>query len=259
VNTGATAERANVAGLRVDPVTMDDVVATVLRWTDARITHVGVGVNANVCNLAAVDPEFRACISAADLAYADGQSVVWASKLLGNPLPERVATTDLIEPLAEACARRSKKLYLLGGQPGVAQRAAELLAQAHPGLRTQSHHGYVELVDTESLVGEINRSRADILLVGLGDPLQQRWVATHRAELDVPAVLTCGGLFDWTSGGHRRAPAWLIAMGCEWLWRLMIEPRRLARRYLVGNPKFLVRVAGQLARRGAADNAVGAE
>ncbi|MEO6200347.1 MAG: WecB/TagA/CpsF family glycosyltransferase [Cryobacterium sp.] len=238
--------RADVVGVQVDALTMGQVVEKILDWSDTTSIHVAVGVNAHVCNLAAADRVLGGDLAISDLNYADGQSVVWAARFLGHRIPERVATTDLIYPLAVACAQRDKKIFLYGGKPGVAEQAAAVLSAAAPGLRTESRDGYVTLEETTRLIREINASGASILLVGLGDPLQQRWVSLHRGELTVPVVLTCGGLFDHTSGAHRRAPAWLIASGLEWFWRFLLEPRRLAKRYLLGNPAFLLRLGRQL-------------
>ena len=238
----STAGRIDVVGVPVDALTMAEVVETILLWTASTTVHVAVGVNADVCNQAAADRVLCGELAAADLNYADGQSIVWAARFLGRIIPERVATTDLIHPLAAACAQHGKKLFLYGGQPGVAERAAARLEAGSPGLRTETHDGFVSEQQMDRLVREINESGADILLVGLGDPLQQRWVSLHRSELTVPVVLTCGGLFDWTSGARRRAPGWMIGSGLEWLWRLLLEPRRLAKRYLLGNPAFLLRL-----------------
>jgi len=237
--------RANVVHVDVDVVRMSEVVDIVMGWSRGTRVRSAIGVNAYVCNMATTNRRFRADVAAADLAYADGQSIVWAARSLGHDLPERIATTDLIEPLAAAAADQHVKLFFFGAAPGIAQLAADRLAAANAGLEIETHDGFVTPDAMPALVAQINASGAGILLVGLGDPLQQRWVAEHRDELTVPAILTCGGLFDWISGSHRRAPAWMIRAGLEWLWRFMIEPRRLARRYLLGNPAFIARVTRQ--------------
>ena len=237
--------RGRVVGVPIDALTSAELVETIFGWVadDAAPARSAVGVNAHVVNLAAGDTRFAADVGRADLAYADGQAVVWAARLLGTPVPERVATTDLIHPLAERAAAEGAPMFFYGGRPGVAALAAERLARAHPGLSIAVRDGYVPADRMGELVRQINESGARLLFVGLGDPLQQRWISEHRDELTVPAVLSCGGLFDWTSGSNRRAPRWMIRAGLEWLWRLIIEPRRLARRYLVGNPAFVLRVA----------------
>jgi N-acetylglucosaminyldiphosphoundecaprenol N-acetyl-beta-D-mannosaminyltransferase len=238
-----------VVGVPVAPLSMAEVVETVIGWTASDRVHVAVGVNAAVCNLAASDARFKTMLLDSDLAYADGQSIVWAGRVLGLPMPERVATTDLIHPLLQACAEHGKRVFLFGGKPDVVARAARRMQDEAPGLRIAYSHGYRPADETEQLLQEIHDFGTDVLLVGLGDPLQQEWIAGVRDSLRVPAVLTCGGLFDWTSGERPRAPHWMISAGLEWLWRLMIEPRRLAGRYLLGNPAFLLRLAGQWLRR----------
>jgi N-acetylglucosaminyldiphosphoundecaprenol N-acetyl-beta-D-mannosaminyltransferase len=237
--------RPEVVNVPVDPLSMADVVDTVLGWTDSRSVHTAVGVNAAVCNLASRDAAFRELVHDADLAYADGQSVVWAARALGTHVPERVATTDLVYPLVRACAEQGKRVYLYGGRPEVIEAAAIRLRAYAPKLELRFHHGFEPQSHIGAVLDEINDFGTDVLLVGLGDPLQQEWIARHRDRLTVPAILTCGGLFDWTSGSRRRAPSWMIIAGLEWLWRLILEPRRLARRYLVGNPEFLARLAVQ--------------
>jgi N-acetylglucosaminyldiphosphoundecaprenol N-acetyl-beta-D-mannosaminyltransferase len=224
---------------------MERIVETVLSWTTTGQVHTAVGVNAAVCNLASQNAGFRRLLHSADLAYADGQSVVWAARSLGIPVPERVATTDLVYPLIRACAEQGKRVYLYGGKPEVVEAAAERLRQYAPGLELRFTNGYEPESRMAALLDDINGFGTDVLLVGLGDPLQQEWIDRHRDQLTVPAILTCGGLFDWASGTRRRAPKWMIRAGLEWLWRLILEPRRLARRYLVGNPEFVARLALQ--------------
>jgi N-acetylglucosaminyldiphosphoundecaprenol N-acetyl-beta-D-mannosaminyltransferase len=217
---------------------MVEVVDAVQRAVDGRQRLVAVGVNADVVNRAGRDADVRSAVVNADIAYADGQSVVWAARLLGISVPERVATTDLIWPLAQRCAERGFGMFFYGAAPGVAARAARRLTERFPGLRIDVADGY----GATDVVAAVNASRADVLLVGLGDPLQQRWVAQHADEIAAPAVLTCGGLFDWVSGDNRRPPEWVVRAGMEWAWRLWLEPRRLFVRYVVGNPLFVLKV-----------------
>lgn len=239
--------RAMVLGVPVDGPTMKQAVDLIMQWTETGAPHVAVGVNAHVCNQSRTDHDLRARFNAAELSYADGQSIVVAARLLGYDVPERLATTDLVWPLVEECARRGKKVFLVGAMPGIAERAAKRLERGAPGLRTAARNGYEDREDDRALVEAILDFQPDVLLVGLGDPLQQEWISEHRDLLGVPAILSCGGLFDWLSGSHRRAPKWMIKYGLEWLWRVLIEPGRLSGRYLIGNPVFLVRFAHQLA------------
>jgi len=240
--------RAEILGLPVANCTLEDLVGTVEAWVDQRITRTAAGVNANVVNLAARDPKVGDLFRANDLNYLDGQSMVWASRMLGLPAVERVATTDVALPLARMCARRDFGLYLLGGRPEVVEAAAARLVEQVPGLRVHHRDGFFGPEQEPEIIREIADTGAQVVLVGLGDPLQQHWVQAHRDQIQA-VMLTCGGLFDWISGNNRRPPQWMVTAGLEWLWRVWLEPRRLARRYLVGNPEFLLRLARARLRR----------
>lgn len=236
----------DVAGVRVDSYSESTLIDRILEMSSGDRTEVAVGVNAHVCNLARKDDHFRRLL-AAGTTYADGQSVVWAAKMLGVALPGRLATTDVAEPILRAAAEAGIPVYFFGAAEGVAELAAEKFRAKIPGLALRAHHGYVSPDQIDAVLDDIAAHGTRILFVGMGDPAQQLWVEAHRDRLP-PAVLTCGGLFDWLSGSNRRAPEWMIRAGLEWLWRLMIEPRRLAKRYLLGNPSFMAAVARQKIR-----------
>jgi N-acetylglucosaminyldiphosphoundecaprenol N-acetyl-beta-D-mannosaminyltransferase len=237
-------------GVPLDACSAEQFVATVAGWVDGCERQFAVPVNAHLVNLANQDPVLAALLQHSGLNYADGQSVVWAARLLGHDVPARVPTTEMIYPIAEMLARRRFPVFLLGGQPAVVQAAAERLRRDYPGLEIAGvHHGYFAAADRRRVLEAINASGARVLLVGLGNPTQEKWVWEHFGELQPNAILTCGGLYDWVSGRRRRAPAWLCRAGLEWLWRLLIEPRRLLARYLVGNPRFCLRLARELWRR----------
>jgi N-acetylglucosaminyldiphosphoundecaprenol N-acetyl-beta-D-mannosaminyltransferase len=242
--------RAEVMGVPLDACSADQLVATVERWVDDGDRQFAVGVNAHLVNLANQDPELAHLLRHSRLNYADGQSVVWAARLLHHPVPERVPTTEMIYPIAEMLARRHLPVFLLGGRPEVVEAAALRLRRDYPGLQIAGiQHGYFDRSDDRLVLQRVNDSRARVLLVGLGSPEQEKWVWKHLSELRPNAILTCGGLYDWVSGRKRRAPSWLYRNGLEWLWRLLIEPRRLFRRYVVGNPRFCLGLARALWRR----------
>jgi exopolysaccharide biosynthesis WecB/TagA/CpsF family protein len=160
--------------------------------------------------------------------------------MVGQTVPERMTGADWIEDLCRAARRHDLSLYLLGAKPEVVEGAADALSTRYPGLRiVGASDGYDVGPDT---IAEINRSRPDILLVGMGPPRQEKWIARHRAALNVPVVWAVGGLFDVVSGCVPRGPRWMTQHGLEWLCRLVVEPRRLWRRYVLGNPRFLWRV-----------------
>lgn len=244
--TGLGGTAAEVSGVHVGSFSEASLIDRVLAMATSDGVDVAVGVNAHVCNLARKDAEFRQLLTRS-INYADGQSVVWAANLLGSDLPGRLATTDIAEPILRAAALAGIPVYFFGAAEGVAETAAASLRTRIPGLRLRAHHGYVNLDGVDALLNDISAHGTGILFVGMGDPAQHLWIDAHRDRLP-PAVLTCGGLFDWLSGSNKRAPNWMIRGGFEWLWRLMIEPRRLAKRYLLGNPSFMLAIAIQMLR-----------
>lgn len=247
MNAMSRAQRRDVtevAGLPVQSFTEASLVATIMAWAAGDEPHLAVGVNAALCHLARHERGINDFLRGHTM-YADGQSVVWATALLGGPRGERLATTDIAIPVLEAAAAAGYPVYFFGAQPGVAEAACEKMRARVPGLNIRSQHGYVTPQQMDVVLRDIAQHGTRILFVGLGDPLQQRWVA-ERLEALPPAVLTCGGLFDWLSESKPRAPKWMIRGGLEWLWRCRLEPRRLLGRYVVTNVTFVVAVARQL-------------
>jgi N-acetylglucosaminyldiphosphoundecaprenol N-acetyl-beta-D-mannosaminyltransferase len=203
--------------------------------------------NVHVLNTAYSDPELRRTLNKAGLVYCDGAGVALGARLLGHRLPGRMTGADWIEPLCRTCAAEEIPLYFLGSRPGVAARAAGRLQERYPGLRVVgAHHGYLDNpVTCATAIGAINVAHPRILLVGMGTPMQEKWVAAHCDRLRVPVIWTVGALFDFVAGVQPRGPRWMLDHGLEWLCRLWSDPRRLWRRYLVGNPLFILRVLRQ--------------
>lgn len=198
-------------------------------------------VNVHVFEVAATDPLLQDFLRGVDLCYADGAGVVLAARLLGQELPGRLTGADWIHDLAAEACVRGWRLAWIGGEPGVTEEAARLLVQAHPGLQVvHTDHGFRQVYDLDAL----NAAKPDIVLVGMGTPVQEHWVRGHRQGIEAPVVWCLGATADFVSGRVDRGPAWLHDRQ-EWLARLVVEPRRLWRRYLVGNPRFLARVVRQ--------------
>jgi N-acetylglucosaminyldiphosphoundecaprenol N-acetyl-beta-D-mannosaminyltransferase len=238
--------RVDVLGVPVDPLTVPELHEHLLRYvrTGARATVLNANVHA--VNLAVTFPWFGDILRRADLVFCDGHGVMLGAWLLGQRLPERITYGDWMWQLAPWCVREGLSLYFLGSRPGVAEAAARQVIARVPGLRIAgTHHGYFDKRpgsdETLAVLRAINAARPDLLIVGFGMPIQEQWVEENRARLEVPVVLTAGAVFDLLSGELRRAPAWL--------GRLLIEPRRLAGRYLLGNPLFLARVLRERLRR----------
>lgn len=207
-------------------------------------------VNAHCVNVAAGDAEYRAALRGADLILPDGSGVAIAARLHGLKMTANLNGTDLFPHICREAAERGLSIYFLGGRPGVADGAAEAAERLAPGLRVAgARHGYFDEADTDELIAEINASGADILLVAMGVPSQDVWLARHAESLDATLTFGVGGLFDFFSGRIRRAPRAVRRIGCEWAWRLAMEPRRLARRYVAGNAAFLARAAASAAFR----------
>jgi N-acetylglucosaminyldiphosphoundecaprenol N-acetyl-beta-D-mannosaminyltransferase len=166
--------------------------------------------------------------------------VVWASSLLGAPLPERVAGIDLMHAVAASLAARGGSVFHLGGGPGVAPAAAAALTASNPGLRvTGSRDGYFDVADDDTVVAAVNDSGADALFVGMGSPRQEEWALRRGPDLKPRIVLCIGGALEVVAGRRRRAPQWMQATGLEWSYRLMQEPGRLWKRYLVEDAAFV--------------------
>jgi N-acetylglucosaminyldiphosphoundecaprenol N-acetyl-beta-D-mannosaminyltransferase len=240
---------ARVFGVDIDPVTEEQLVhlpeAVILAGERRTVLY----ANVHVLNQAWADGGLREILRAADVVYCDGAGVAFAARLLGQWLPGRTTGADWIHPFAAASAAGGFSLYLLGSAPGIAEQAAGKLTSRYPGLTVVgSHHGYVQTPNEASaVVAEINSAEPDILLVGMGTPVQERWIAAHRADIGAPVCWAVGALFDYVAGVLPRGPRWMVDHSLEWVFRLAVEPRRLAGRYLIGNPKFLLRVLAQRA------------
>lgn len=199
--------------------------------------------------MAETNARFREAYRDASLSLVDGTPVLWAARLLRTPLPEKVSGSDLVIPLARLAGAQGWRVYLLGGGPGVAAQAAERLRN-ECGTNVVGHDDAVISIDGNAdepqVLARIRRARPHLILVALGAPKQELWTQRVRDEIR-PAVAVCvGASLDFVAGRVARAPRWMSAAGIEWLYRLAQEPRRLWRRYLVQDPKFLWVVARTL-------------
>ena len=215
-----------------------DAVALLLDGARRRVAF----INADCVNIASRDAAYARDIDRMDLLLPDGSGLALAAKMLGKRFTDNLNGTDLFPVLCAEANRQAKSIFFLGGAPGIAERAAEAAILANPGLRVAgTAHGYLD--DEAATVAQVNESGADIVLVAMGAPKQEAFIARHATTLRASLCMGVGGLFDFVAGEKPRAPVAIRKVGMEWAWRLMIEPRRLARRYLVGNPVFLARAA----------------
>jgi N-acetylglucosaminyldiphosphoundecaprenol N-acetyl-beta-D-mannosaminyltransferase len=197
--------------------------------------------NSEMLAMAAEDTELARILNSADLATADGIGVVIASKILGEPLEERVAGFDLISRLFREFAEEDINLYFLGGKPGIVDRAAANLKNKYSNLNIAGyHHGYLDRENQQRVIEEINEKNIDLLLVGMGVPLQEKFLDNNLKKLNVGAAVTVGGSFDVLAGEVNRAPLWMQKAALEWFYRLLQEPSRFGR--MLSLPKFILLV-----------------
>ncbi len=244
-------ERRRVVRVGPFPVDAVDIQETAHAFIDycrsaerARATRpiYSTSLNGQVISLCAQDRELKEAILSADSVNADGQPLVLLSRYLcANPLPERVATTDLFPAVARLAAQAGVSFYMLGAAEEVNRRAVEATLAAYPGLRIVGRrNGYFAPGEEAAIVEEIVRLKPDVLWVSLGVPLEQRFCVRNLDALKgVAIVKTAGGLFDFLSLAKPRAPRWMQRIGMEWPFRVCLEPQRLAMRYLVTNPHAL--------------------
>ncbi len=213
-------------------------------------------VNAHCINIALRNNDYRQVLKQSDRLFPDGSGVKLALQWQRKALKANLNGTDLFPHLCEAAARNRLSLYLLGGAPGVAEQVAANMQRRYPQLRIAgTRDGYFSADHTDAVIDDINASGADMLLVAMGVPRQELWLAQHRDRLQTSVNMGVGGLFDFYAERIRRAPAWLRRIGMEWSWRLLQEPARMWRRYILGNPAFMYRawraaVQARKARRG---------
>lgn len=214
--------------------------------------HQIVTVNLDFMRLADRDPAYRAVLNRADLAVADGMPLVWFSRLGTASLPERVAGIDLVEQCCRLATEESVPVFFLGALPGVAAEAARVLSGRYPGLRIAGTYsppfGPASSEGDEEIVRVVSAAGRCVLLVAFGAPRQDRFISDHLHEFDAAIAMGVGGSFDIFAGTLRRAPFWMQRTGFEWIWRLMQEPRRLWRRYLVEDVPFILRLGARAAR-----------
>ncbi len=232
-------------GIAFRNTTLDGAVDEMLFAARAgRKTQV-VFVNAHVINTAATDPAYQAVLQRADLCLADGSGMAIAARAAGTPFVANTNGTDLFPVLCREAVRSGRKIFLLGGRDGVAKRAAETIRNAGYGdAIAGTHHGFFKAGSAEEqlAIDAVNASGADIVLVAMGVPMQDTWIAANASRIAAPVLAGVGGLFDFFAGEVSRAPLPVRAAGMEWAWRLALEPSRLWKRYIIGNAVFLARL-----------------
>lgn len=242
-----SSERIQLLGLPVDVLDRDGMLSRVREMVRAGQPKTVAYLNVHVVNTARADAALTHFLQGVDLCYADGQGIVLGARLQGKHLPERMTGADWIWDLAALAESEGWTLAWVGGEPGVSQDAARVLRDKHPRLRLHPEHGYHSPEETPALLARLNQAAPDIVLVGMGTPIQEAWTAAHRHALQAPVVWCLGATADFVSGKTDRGPGFLN-QNAEWLARLITEPGRLWKRYLLGNPLFLARVLKERVR-----------
>lgn len=231
--------KIDVMGIRFDNVTMEEALERAKELLSSEGADYVVTPNSEIVYEAMADRELEDLLNGASLVLPDGAGVVLGSKILGTPLKQKVAGVDFADQLLEVLAQTGGSVYLLGSKPGVAELAAEKMLEKHPGLTIAGlADGYFK--DEAPVIEKINLAKPDVLFVCLGAPKQERFMAAHRAELQVRLMAGLGGSLDSFAGTVKRAPRWMINCSLEWLYRLIKEPWRFKR--MLRLPKFIWRV-----------------
>lgn len=225
----------------VHNVTFAETIAFIESFIQEKTPHQICTVNPEFVMAAQQDVEFRSILQKADLCLPDGIGIVWAAKWLKSPLHERVTGSDLVPMIAREAASRGWKLFFLGAEAGVADRAAQILRERHPQLNVVgARAGSPHPADDDESIRLIGATQPDILFVAYGAPAQDKWIQRNRPRVGVPVMMGVGGSFDFISGVAARAPRWIQNIGLEWLHRLIQQPWRWKR--MLALPRFVVRV-----------------
>ncbi len=243
MNTTLIGKEVNLFGIAIHNMTMDEAVEAIQDFVEGEDKHFVTTPNVDHIVRLSKDAEFREAYSKASLVLADGAPVIWASRFLSQPLKERVAGSDLLIPICRRAAEEGHSVYFLGGQEGVAEKAITYLKHRFPSLQVAGHYappfGFEkDAEENQKIVRLINQAKPHILFVALGAPKQEKWIARHIDDLHIKVALCVGASVDFIAGAARRAPQWMRGVGLEWLWRLLLEPKRLWRRYLIEDAVF---------------------
>lgn len=234
----------NVLDVGFLSISMDDALSLVSGVVKADGKECVSFINADCLNISSGDHEYRSILNSQRIVLPDGAGMNIACRMIGKRLKANLNGTDLLPELCEISKKNDFTLFLLGAAPGVAGRMKKNLEASYPGLNVVGEqHGYFDH-DSESadVIAKINSVKPNILLVAFGAPRQEKWIHRHQHEIDSNLLIGVGGLFDFYSGDKKRAPMWMRNGGIEWLYRLYLEPGRLWRRYIIGNPLFVYRI-----------------
>ncbi len=236
-------QKVTIASIKIDNLSFPEVLSRIEHLI--RKNNQAYVVTPNVDHIVKLekDKKFLKIYQDADLVLADGKPLIWASKYLGTPIKERVAGSDLFTKLCAVASKKNYKVFLLGGRPGAAVKARQNLEALYPGLNISGTYcppfGFEhDKNENDKIIQAIKTAKPDILFVGLGAPKQEKWIFNHVQVLNVPVSIGIGVSIEFSAGMVKRAPLFMQKFGFEWLWRLIMEPEKLWKRYLVDDTKF---------------------
>ena len=232
--------RFSILNTYVNNLSMEETIEQVENIIEKRVPTQHVVINASKVNLMEEDKELRKIVNSCPLINADGASIVWAAKKLGIPLTERVTGCDLFQKLVEISETKGYKIYLFGAKEEVVVRVKNIFEEKYPNIQIVGYrNGYFTEEDEKEIVKDMRESHADMMFVAFSSPKKEYWVSKYINELNIPFVMGVGGSFDIVAGVTDRAPLWMQKHGLEWFYRFIQEPRRMWKRYIVGNLKFV--------------------
>lgn len=246
----AVFDDVTIFGLRISNHSHEEAIALIEHMILERsgTTNSIFIANTHTLNLACDDRYYHAVLTRANKVFADGTGARWAARLRGVKLKANLVGTDLVPKLFETTAGKGYRYFLIGGHAETVEKAASTCKSLYPGWDLVGYqHGYLDKHETARAIDEINAACPHILLVAMGNPHQERWIDKYRSRLCVPVCIGVGGLIDHWAGNLKRAPLWVRRYGCEWVQILLQQPHKW-RRYIVGNPKFLMRIVRELPR-----------
>lgn len=243
-------DRITLMGCQIDNLSMEETLQRVEGFISTGRPHQHVVVNVDKLVKARDDEQLRRIINDCALVNADGMPVVWASRLLGQPLKERVAGVDLFESLMKRSAEKGWRVYLLGAREEVVSRVKEIFEGLYPALQIAGYrNGYWKPHEENEVVENIVRARADVLFVAISSPKKEQFLGAYQERMRIPFAMGVGGSFDVASGRLKRAPRWMRRCGLEWFFRFLQEPRRMFRRYFIDDMAFFGMLAREWLRR----------
>jgi len=247
LNDISNTKKVDILGVKVDRIRLDEVIFIIQEAIQQKKRILVSNVNIQAINLACEQEWFRQFLNSSDVVYCDGMGVLLGARLLGYDIPERFTPADWVWTLVRLCSAQRYSIFLLGNPPGIVDAAADMLKEEFPELHiVGTHHGYFDKsknsLENQFVIDLINSKNPDILFVGFGMPIQEKWLSENWSQIQVNVAMPCGALFEYLSGNLKRGPRWMTDNYLEWLARVVISPARYFKRYLRDIPLFTYRI-----------------